>query len=939
MNGKHTQQNLSEKWTPVNEGLAKLHWFKKVLEERTFATSPTCCLFLLCGEEDKQRPRRRDHLPFGSPQPSAPMDFEGRTRPAPACRLLLPGPEADEDDGDMVISIRPKSSPLPRRKSSLSDEDDSELEQPPPCGSRRVSFADALGQSLVQVKEFDLWDVPNPPGMEFLDGEGLATEEYRMSPLTFQSPLSPEDLLVRVQEQKVELESLELIPGTTTLKGLICVLNMSFHKAVYVRTTLDCWASHFDLLTEYIPTSGHAHMDRFSFKLTLVPPFEEQGSRVDFCLRYETPVGTFWANNDNRNYVLLCQKRSKEQRENPQMQNGQKKSCLKTVLRCDSQASADETLSQENSSPDGSTNGERVDNEQVILIRHQSEVDGNNSQDEIRQNCVRRKRRKAARMALVKDYFCERDGGVLDASTPKDDSEIPARESWSEDKVEGSCALLETTLRERPTRAHETQARHEPKTPDDAALTSSIQGDVSPDTSTDETPPAQHRDTFVPEAEGTNESCSNQSSGFAFGSHMFDDNGTCPDPIAGEDDTSRDVEDITRRVSLMLEKASEANDSVMGSRDHQHVTKNSIEGCFDANLNVPLVENGTWSDAEDSSKQRSFNVTKIHQEPFAPSRLPLHQSKNDVPLENWQLQEKLTDEFIDTDLNVPEDTWNRADDAIEGETEDIQRRCQPDEREEEVEIASPEAEEPDDVENDHVKMNFDVAEEHCVEIRGGKIEICLDEDGADVELEEQDIKPGDEEQQSPGDDIRGSQSGHSRDPTQQNPDSAHLLDEEIESEDAQSESDGASAESDSDDEVELYMHCLRAVRTKDPSAEAAFNLSKRPSLSKTKALSSPMPSISEAAEEDRVAWRPESQADNVVRSPPTESAGKNAVSRDSRSSCSSISTMLLYIGLLAVFTLTAYYYDFLACFGLYVVTLVWLLCQGEKHSMKDNSIG
>ncbi|XP_037111214.1 uncharacterized protein ppp1r3ab [Syngnathus acus] len=820
------------------------------------------------------------------------MDFEGRARPAPACRLLLPGPEADEDDGDVVISIRPKSSPLPRRRSSLSDEDDSELEQPPPCGSRRVSFADALGRSLVQVKEFDLWDVPNPPGMEFLDGEGLATEEYRMSPLTFQSPLSPEDLLVRVQEQKVELESLELIPGTTTLKGLICVLNMSFHKAVYVRTTLDCWASHFDLLTEYIPTSGHAHMDRFSFKLTLVPPFEEQGSRVDFCLRYETPVGTFWANNDNRNYVLLCQQSSKEQRENPQKQNGQKKSCLKTVLRCDSQASADETLSQENSSADGSTNGERVDNEQVILIRHQSEVDGNNSQDEIRQNCVRRKRRKAARMALVRDYFCERDGGVLDASSPKDDNEIPARESWSEDKVEGSCALLETTLRERPTRAHETQARHEPKTPDDAALTSLIRGDVSPDTSTDETPPAQHRDTFVSEAEETNESCSNQSNGFAF-----------------------------------------------GSRDHQHVTKNSIEGCFDANLNVPLVENGTRSDAEDSSKQRSFNVTKIHQEPFVPSRLPLHQSKNDLPLENWQLQEKLTDEFIDTDLNVPEDTWNRADDAIEGETEDIQRRCQPDEREEEVEIASPEAEEPEDVENDHVKMNFDVAEEHCVEIQGGNIEICLDEDGADVELEEQDIKPGDEEQQSPGDDIRGSQSGHSLDPTQQNPDSAHLLDEEIESEDAQSESDGASAESDSDDEVELYMHCLRAVRTKDPSADAAFNLSKRPSLSKTKALSSPMPSISEAAEEDRVGLRPESQADNVVRSPPTEPAGKNAARRDSRSSCSSISKSLLYVGLLAVFALTAYYYDFLACFGLYVVTLVWLLCQGEKQSLKDNSIG
>ncbi|XP_019714854.1 protein phosphatase 1 regulatory subunit 3A-like [Hippocampus comes] len=257
------------------------------------------------------------------------MDSEGQARLSRACRLLLPGPDMDEDDGEVVISIRPKSSPLPRRRSSLSD-DDSEPELPP-CASRRVSFADAKGLSLVQVKEFDLWDVPNPPGMECLDDEGLSTEEYCLSPLTFQLPLSPEDLLVRVQEQKIELESLELIPGTSTLKGLICVLNMSFHKAVYVRTTLDCWASHFDLLTEYIPESGNAHTDRFSFKLTLVPPFREQGSRVDFCLRYETPVGTFWANNNHRNYILFCHQRAKEPREKPQTQTAQKKSCLKTL--------------------------------------------------------------------------------------------------------------------------------------------------------------------------------------------------------------------------------------------------------------------------------------------------------------------------------------------------------------------------------------------------------------------------------------------------------------------------------------------------------------------------------------------------------------------------------------------------------------------------------
>uniref|UniRef100_A0A3P8S9X7 Protein phosphatase 1, regulatory subunit 3Ab n=1 Tax=Amphiprion percula TaxID=161767 RepID=A0A3P8S9X7_AMPPE len=237
--------------------------------------------------------------------------------------------DVDEDEGDVVIGIRPKSSPLPRRRSSATD-DDSEPE-PPPSGSRRVSFADAKGLSLVQVKEFGTWDVPKLPGYESSEGEGTDVEEFFLSPLTFSLPWSTQELFAKVREQKVELEAIELIPGTTILKGIIRVLNISFSKAVYVRTTLDTWSSHFDLLAEYVPGSSDGLMDCFSFKLTLVPPFGEQGARVDFCLRYETPLGTFWSNNDNRNYVLFCHQKIKTVREKPQKEKVNKKSCLKTV--------------------------------------------------------------------------------------------------------------------------------------------------------------------------------------------------------------------------------------------------------------------------------------------------------------------------------------------------------------------------------------------------------------------------------------------------------------------------------------------------------------------------------------------------------------------------------------------------------------------------------
>eukprot|EP00064_Thunnus_orientalis_P010309 superscaffoldBa00001388_g10335 len=259
------------------------------------------------------------------------MEFLGQPKTSGAYSLLgVPGLislDIDDDDCDVVIGIRPKSSPLPRRRSSVSDEE----WEPPVCGSRRVSFADAKGLSLVHVKEFDTWDVPKLPGYDSSDSEGKDAEEYFLSPFTFTVPMSTEELSVKVQEQKVELETIELLPGTTIVKGVIRVLNISFDKAVYIRTSLDGWTSHFDLLAEYIPGSSDGLMDCFSFKITLVPPFGQHGARVDFCLRYETPVGTFWSNNNNKNYVLFCHQRTKDQKETSQKESSQKKSCLKTV--------------------------------------------------------------------------------------------------------------------------------------------------------------------------------------------------------------------------------------------------------------------------------------------------------------------------------------------------------------------------------------------------------------------------------------------------------------------------------------------------------------------------------------------------------------------------------------------------------------------------------
>uniref|UniRef100_A0A8C6D3F5 Protein phosphatase 1 regulatory subunit 3A n=1 Tax=Moschus moschiferus TaxID=68415 RepID=A0A8C6D3F5_MOSMO len=233
------------------------------------------------------------------------------------------------EDEEVKATFRPGFSPQPSRRGSDSSEDiylDS-----PPSGARRVSFADTFGFNLVSVKEFDSWELPSGSTDFDLRKDVFHTEEYVLSP-QFGLPSSKEDLMQQLQVQKAILESTEYPPGSTSMKGIIRVLNISFEKLVYVRMSLDDWQTYYDILAEYIPNSCDGETDQFSFKITLVPPYQKDGSKVEFCIRYETSVGTFWSNNNGTNYVLICQK--KEQELEPEklpedVPNRQIKGCLK----------------------------------------------------------------------------------------------------------------------------------------------------------------------------------------------------------------------------------------------------------------------------------------------------------------------------------------------------------------------------------------------------------------------------------------------------------------------------------------------------------------------------------------------------------------------------------------------------------------------------------
>ncbi|NXM37161.1 PPR3A phosphatase, partial [Oxyruncus cristatus] len=236
------------------------------------------------------------------------------------------------EDEDVKIDIELRFSPRPRRRNSSSSEE--EEAYTPTNISRKVSFADAFGFDLVSVKEFNIWEFPNTGQDNDIEDEVFPQDEYFFSQL-FTLPPSQDELLQKVREQKVVLESILFLPGITSMNGIIRVLNISFEKQVYVRTTLNNWLSYYDILAEFMPNSCGNETDQFCFKISLVPPYQKDGVKVEFCIRYETSVGTFWANNDDKNYALICHKKETASKvdKKPQKEVTDRylKGCLKTT--------------------------------------------------------------------------------------------------------------------------------------------------------------------------------------------------------------------------------------------------------------------------------------------------------------------------------------------------------------------------------------------------------------------------------------------------------------------------------------------------------------------------------------------------------------------------------------------------------------------------------
>eukprot|EP00092_Neocalanus_flemingeri_P016725 GFUD01018088.1.p1 GENE.GFUD01018088.1~~GFUD01018088.1.p1 ORF type:complete len:658 (-),score=152.47 GFUD01018088.1:847-2820(-) len=230
--------------------------------------------------------------------------------------------DQEENDNGLESSPNPvhhdSASERPKLRKCSSLKTGRSPPQTPGC-RKFVRFADILGLDLSEVKVF-LDEIPRIPkaafddlDVNFSDYEVGSPAKKTSLPASFPQ-LAPTTSLVpmfnqpgrsplffeTVLDRKVCLEN-AFMDGPMAVFGLVRVLNISFHKAVTVKWTVNDWSTANETVCEYVLGSSSGNTDKFSFKLetTSLPV----GNRLQFCLKYDC-AGEHWDNNEGSNYVF-----------------------------------------------------------------------------------------------------------------------------------------------------------------------------------------------------------------------------------------------------------------------------------------------------------------------------------------------------------------------------------------------------------------------------------------------------------------------------------------------------------------------------------------------------------------------------------------------------------------------------------------------------------
>ncbi|GFT23837.1 glycogen-binding subunit 76A [Nephila pilipes] len=182
-------------------------------------------------------------------------------------------------------------------------------------GKKVVRFADALGLELESIRFLVQKDLPKiVPSCSNLNAENEnqkkknSNKKIQLVP-AFLPPSLSMSFMGHLKKLKVSLHSVST--AENTVYGIISVVNITFHKKVFVRYTANGWASHHDELATYLDGSSVDDTDKFSFTLFCNPSdLCTRGHSLFFAVCYETADKVqYWDNNDGKNYCIKCEKR------------------------------------------------------------------------------------------------------------------------------------------------------------------------------------------------------------------------------------------------------------------------------------------------------------------------------------------------------------------------------------------------------------------------------------------------------------------------------------------------------------------------------------------------------------------------------------------------------------------------------------------------------
>jgi hypothetical protein len=220
--------------------------------------------------------------------------------------------DSDEDDGPLSKPslVRKKSGELVKPALRPSSRRRYSSMPGTPTYSKSVHFNDSDNQTrhFLQVDKPMAVSAGSSPvetyesESEFpFDGEGPSQPEREIKLANF-----PTDTFER-RAQPVRVERIFLSSDKQTLIGTIAVQNISFHKLVVTRFTLDYWKTTSEVVAEYNndprspPSDG---CDRFNFHIKLSDAANIDTKTLLLCVRYNVNGQEYWDNNGGINYQI-----------------------------------------------------------------------------------------------------------------------------------------------------------------------------------------------------------------------------------------------------------------------------------------------------------------------------------------------------------------------------------------------------------------------------------------------------------------------------------------------------------------------------------------------------------------------------------------------------------------------------------------------------------